>query len=129
VITRQKPAAAKAATKERTPNKRKRPQLGIIVSQETKDLIEQQARESNRSMGQVVEHLIQEALHTRQVLADVRSSIRKVEEVGTRAIATVLFHHMWTPLRTTKGGTVWAPPDTPLPVEIDTAYWAESKKR
>jgi len=126
MLTKQKPAATAQARKA---GKRKRPQLGIIVSQETKDLIEQLARDGKRSMGQLVEELIQEALHTRRVLTDVRDSLRKVEDIGSRAIGTVLFHHMWTPLRTTKGGTVWAPPDTPLPVEIDMAFWAESKKK
>lgn len=48
---------------------RKRPQIGIIVSQTTKDLIEEMAAESGRSMGQVVEQLIEEALHTRKILA------------------------------------------------------------
>jgi hypothetical protein len=126
MLTKQKPTAAALRAKT---GKRKRPQLGIIVSQETKDVIERLAREGNRSMGQVAEEMIQEALHTRKVLTNVRDSLRKVEDIGSRAIGTVLFHHMWTPLRTTKGGTVWAPPDTPLPVEIDTAYWTESKKR
>lgn len=116
--TKQKPAAAKAATKERTPNRRKRPQLGIIVSQATKNTVEQMARENGRSMGQVVEHLINEALYTREVLMDVRSSIRTVEEVGTRAIATVLFHHLWTPVDTDQGDRVWAPPGTKLPITV-----------
>jgi hypothetical protein len=48
--------------------KRKRPQIGIIVTQETKDLIEKMARENKYSMGQMVEHLIKEAIHTRQIL-------------------------------------------------------------
>lgn len=48
--------------------KRKRPQIGILVTQETKKLIKRMAQESGRSMGQTVELLIEEALHTRRIL-------------------------------------------------------------
>jgi predicted HicB family RNase H-like nuclease len=48
--------------------KRKRPQIGIIVTKETKEIIEQMAQESGQSMGQTVEQLIHEALHTRRIL-------------------------------------------------------------
>ena len=122
MATKQKPAAAPAPTRivEAVGIARasKRPQLGIIVSQETKDLIEQMARDNKCSMGQMVEHLIHEALHTRRLLTDVRSSVQTAEEVGTRAIATVLFHHMWTPVDTDQGDKVWAPPGTKLPITI-----------
>src|SRR5262245_22106447 len=109
--TKQKPAAAVPARKA---GKRKRPQLGIIVSQETKDRIEQLARDSSRSMGQVVEHLIEEALHTRRLLSDLQS----VEGAGTKVIAFMLFRHLWSAIKTDQGDEVWAPPGTKLPITI-----------
>jgi predicted transcriptional regulator len=60
---------------------RKRPQLGIIVTQETKNRVEQMARESGRSMGQVAEQLIEEALHNRRILAAITVILSK-EHVG-----------------------------------------------
>ena len=69
-------------------------------------------------MGQMVEHLIQEALHTRRLLTDVRNSVRTVEEVGARVLGTVLFRHLWTPVETDQGDRVWAPPGTKLPITI-----------
>lgn len=49
--------------------KRKRPQLGIIVMQETKDVIQRMAKKSGCSMGQIAERLIEEALFTRRLLS------------------------------------------------------------
>jgi hypothetical protein len=120
MATKQKPAATPASrivAAVGTARAGKRPQLGIIVSQETKDLIEQLAHDDKCSMGQMVEHLIHEALHTRQLLTDVRSSVR-TEEVGTRVLGTVLFRRLWTPVDTDQGDKVWAPPGTKLPITI-----------
>jgi hypothetical protein len=110
MLTREKPAAAKRPTS----GKRKRPQLGVIVSQETRDRIEQMAHDSNRSMGQVVEQLIEEALYTRRLLGDVQS----VEEAGTKVLEFTLFRHLWSPIRTDQGDEVWVKPGTKLPITI-----------
>jgi hypothetical protein len=40
-------------------NARKRPQLGVIVTQKMKDRIAELADDSGRSMGQQVEHMIE----------------------------------------------------------------------
>jgi hypothetical protein len=111
MLTKQKPAAAKSPTKA---GKRKRPQLGIIVTQETKDVVERMARDTNRSMGQVAEQLIEEALYTRRLLTDLRG----VEGAGTKVIAFMLFRHDWSPIKTDQGDEVWAPPGTKLPITI-----------
>jgi hypothetical protein len=110
MLTKQKPAAA--ATKKAS--KRKRPQLGIIVTQETKDRVEQMARATGRSMGQVAEQLIEEALYSRRLLSDLQS----IEGAGTKVLAFALFRHLWSPIRTDQGDEVWAPPGTKLPITI-----------
>ena len=102
MLTKQKPAAAPTPIRSGR-HQRKRPQLGIIVSQETKDRIEQMARDNSRSMGQMVEHLIQEALHTRRLLADVHSSIRRGgnRDAGDRdrAVSSSVDAHRYRPGR------------------------------
>jgi hypothetical protein len=111
MLTKQKPAATAPARKA---GKRKRPQLGIIVTQETKNRVEQMARDSNRSMGQVAEQLIEEALYTRRLMSDLQS----IEGAGTKVLAFTLFRHLWSPIRTDQGDEVWAPPGTKYPITI-----------
>ena len=124
MLTKQKPAAA-----ARKPGQRKRPQLGVIVSQEMKDLIEQMARDSGRSMGQQVEAMLERCKAYDAALTDMRQTVHSLEGVKTKVIETVLFRHMWSWLPTTRGGKIWVPPGTPLPVEIDTTMWDLSKKK
>jgi hypothetical protein len=111
MLTKQKPAAARPPTKA---GKRKRPQLGIIVTQETKDRVEEMAHTTGRSMGQVAEQLIEEALYSRRLLSDLQS----IEGAGTKVLAFTLFRQLWSPIRTDQGGEVWAPPGTKLPITI-----------
>jgi hypothetical protein len=120
MLTKQKPASARPPTKA---GKRKRPQLGIIVSQQTRDWIEQLARDSGRSLGQQVEYMLERCNAYDEALTDIRHTVHTLEGVKTKVIETVLFRHMWSWFPTTRGGKVWAPPGTPLPVEIDTSMW------
>lgn len=122
MLTREKPAAA-AATVKRSPSaRRKRPQLGIIVTKETKDRIEELASKSGRSMGQQVEHMIERCLAYDAAYVDMRGVVRTIQEVKahvtTATLERLLFDHMWTPVHTDQGARTWAPPGTELPITI-----------
>jgi hypothetical protein len=106
----------------------KRVQLGIIVSRETKKMIEGLARDSGRSQGQICEELIKKGLDYDSVLARIRDELEEIRR-GTP--------EMWwkslgyTPVNTAHG-IVWCPrgypglepfvewkPEEPLPEPAD----------
>lgn len=123
MLTKEKPAAAAAPAKvgkrkRLQASKRKRPQLGIIVTQEMKDQIEQLAKDSGRSMGQQAEYMLEQCLAYKAALTDMRGAVHTMQDVETHVIESVLFRRMWTAVPTDQGDRVWAAPGTKLPITI-----------
>jgi hypothetical protein len=101
-----------------------RPQVSILLSQDMKARVEQLAREKGCSFGRAAELIFELFFVYRQTIADMRETVGSVQAAETRLIETQLFHRMWSPI-IAKGGvpakrvTLWAPPDTPFPLELE----------
>jgi predicted DNA-binding protein len=106
MLTKQKTAVVPAPKV----GKRKRPQLGIIVSQETKDRIERLAQASGRSQGQVVEQLIERAILYDSVIAAMN---RTLDDIRRGHIEEAFRGDGYTPVKTPYG-QIWLPPNHPL---------------
>jgi hypothetical protein len=101
-----------------------RPQVSILLSQEMKTRIEQMAQEVGCSFGRAAELIMERFFIYKQTIDDMRTTVGSVQAAETRLIETQLFQRMWSPILA-KGGvpakriTLWAPPDTPFPIELE----------
>ncbi|HEY2535254.1 MAG TPA: hypothetical protein VGJ20_46415 [Xanthobacteraceae bacterium] len=84
---------------------RKRVQLGIIVSRETKKTVEDLARDSGRSQGQVCEELIAKGLAYDSTLAGIRDELETIRKGNAE---TEWQRAGYTPVHTAHG-IVWCP--------------------
>jgi hypothetical protein len=96
-----------------------RPQVSILLSQDMKAKVEQLAQEKGCSFGRAAELIFELFFVYRQTIADMREAVGSVQAARVKLVETQLFHQCWTPIPTTRGGRVWAPPDTPFPVELE----------
>jgi hypothetical protein len=106
----------KAATaKKRTgrpakPAERKRIQLGLIVTAETKTIIDEEADRSGRSQSQVAEWLIEKALQYDRMLTAMNTTF---DEIKRGNFEGALQREGYHPVRSSYG-KIWYPPDYPL---------------
>jgi hypothetical protein len=84
---------------------KKRVQLGIIVSRETKNTIAEMARVSGRSQGQISEDLIEKGLKFEPTLAGIRGEL---EEIRKRQPEDWWRREGYLPVHTAYG-IVWCP--------------------
>ena len=103
-------AASKREGQRATRAVRKRVQLNVIVSAETKQLIERLARESDRSQGQVAEALIERSIVYDSVIAAMN---RTLDDIRRGHIEEAFRSDGYTPLKTPYG-QIWVPRDFPL---------------
>jgi hypothetical protein len=96
-----------------------RPQVSILLSQDMKARIEGVAREKGCSFGRAAELIFEQWWVYKLTIDAMRETVGSVQAAETRLIETQLFHRMWTPIPTKGGGRLWAPPDTPFPVELE----------
>jgi hypothetical protein len=96
-----------------------RPQVSILLSQDMKTKVEQVAQEKGCSFGRAAELIFELFFVYRQTVEDMRKTVGSVQAAETKLTETILFHKLWTPIRTTQGGYIWAPPNTQFPVELE----------
>lgn len=84
---------------------KKRVQLGIIVSRETKKTVADLARDSGRSQGQVCEELIEKGLAYDSTLAGIRNELEAIRKGNAE---TEWRRAGYTPVHTAHG-IVWCP--------------------
>ena len=102
--------AKKRTGRPAKPAARKRIQLGLIVSAETKATIDKLAAESERTQSQVAEMLIERALHYDKTLAAMNETF---DEIRRRNFEAALQREGYHPVRSPYG-KIWYPPDYPL---------------
>jgi predicted DNA-binding protein len=88
---------------------KKRVQLGIIVSRETKKTVADLARDSGRSQGQVCEELIEKGLAYDSTLAEIRNELEAIRKGNAE---TEWRRAGYTPVHTAHG-IVWCPRSYP----------------
>ena len=104
-----------ATAKKRTgrpakPAERKRIQLGLIVSADTKATIDKLADDSGRTQSQVAEWLIERALHYDNVIAAMNATFDEIKRGNLEgAFQREGYHPVRSPY-----GKIWYPPDYPL---------------
>jgi hypothetical protein len=96
----------------------KRSQVSILLSPDNRARIERVAEEKQCSFGRAAELIIELYFAYKQTVDDIRDAGKSVQRAKVEVTETALFQAAWTPLRTIKGGRVWAPPDTEFPVEL-----------
>lgn len=89
---------------------RRRIQLGLIVSAETKALIEEEAQRSGRTQSQVAEMLIEKSLTYERTIAAMNATLDALQH---RNIHSAMMHEGYHPQRT-RYGMAYLPPATPL---------------
>jgi hypothetical protein len=92
------------------PAERKRIQLGLIVTAETKATIDKLAEDSGRSQSQVAEMLIERALQYDRMLAAMNTTIDEIRRGNFDGAAQNEGYH---PVRSPYG-KIWLPPGYPL---------------
>jgi hypothetical protein len=110
-----KPNETNAPVSKRT----MRSQVSILLSPDNRARIEQVAEEKQCSFGRAAELIIELYFVYKQTVDDIRDAGRTIQGAKVEVTETALFHQLWTPLRTTRGGRVWAPPNTEFPVELE----------
>jgi hypothetical protein len=88
---------------------RKRLQIGVIVSAETKQTVEAMARDSGQSQGQIVERLIEKALSYERMFERLDTTPERMAEQAENAI---LVRRGYRPVRTLYG-IAWLPKTSP----------------
>jgi hypothetical protein len=92
------------------PAKRRRIQVGLIVSAETKALIEQEAQRSGLTQSQVAERLIERALTYDGMLKGMNATL---DDIRRRNVQAAMQREGYAPHRTPYG-MAYLPPDTPI---------------
>jgi len=87
----------------------KRVSLGLKVTAEVKQQIEEAARASGRTQSQEAEHLIERALLVERLMQSMRTTVEQVERGNFEA---ALYRRGFTQIRDARG-TLWAPPGYP----------------
>jgi hypothetical protein len=94
----------------KAPRKRKRIQVGLILSAGTKAAIEAEAARSGLTQSQVAERLIEKALIYDRTVAAMNATL---DEIHRRNVHAAMIREGYHPQRTTYG-VAYLPPDTPL---------------
>jgi hypothetical protein len=92
---------------ERRPKPRKRIQLGLIVTQRMKTIIEQEAERTGRTQSQAAEAMLERLLAMEQQLRDMR---RDLDSIDIENLLMAMRRRGFTPVHGTKFGRVWVEP-------------------
>jgi hypothetical protein len=90
--------------------KGRRYQIGVIVTGETKAVIDAAAKASGRTISREVEHLIERALGFEHMFESMRTTLAQIE---SGSITSALRRKGYTPVRTPHG-EAWLPPTYPI---------------
>jgi hypothetical protein len=104
------PKGTKSARSAEPTADRKRIQVGLIITAETRAAIEAEAARSGRTLSQVAELLIEKALQYDRVIAAMNASL---DEIRRRNIHAAMLREGYHPMQTPYG-RAYLPPDMPL---------------
>jgi hypothetical protein len=104
------PKGTKSVRAAAPPAARRRIQLGLIVSAETKATIEAEANRSGLTQSQIAERLIERALTYDRTVAAMNATL---DEIRRRNVHAAMMREGYHPLRT-RHGMAYLPPATPF---------------
>jgi hypothetical protein len=104
------PKGTKSARAAVPPAERRRIQVGLIISAETKALIERESQRSGLTQSQVAERLIERALTYDGMFKAMNATL---DEIRRRNVQAAMQREGYVPHRTPYG-MAYLPPDTPL---------------
>jgi hypothetical protein len=105
-----KPSGAKRIGRPfKEPTKGKRAALGLLVRPEMKRLVDKRAKDNSRTQSQEAEAMLEGYLQYEQLVEATRQRLTE------QLIESILLRHLWTRVRISKEGELWASPGYPLP--------------